>query len=74
MTPQQHYQTDIERGGFKSDPLQAAAVTQFQRLYSELLVPSPQRGLSFMERRLKGQRPPSPQGLYLWGGPGRGKT
>jgi cell division protein ZapE len=43
---------------------------ELDRIHAALRHP-PRRGLI---DRLRGRRPPQPQGLYLWGGVGRGKT
>jgi len=71
VTIKQHYQTQITERGFFADREQTEAVEQFQRLYNELFTPQSAPGL--LSRLLK-QTPAAPQGLYLWGGPGRGKT
>ena len=71
MTPNQRYQADLGRDGFHVDAAQQQAVGLLQALYEELLDPLP--ALPFL-KRLLGQRSPPVQGLYLWGGPGRGKT
>ncbi len=71
MTPKQRYQTDLDRDGFHVDAAQQQAVGLLQSLYDALLDPLP--ALPFW-KRMQGQRPPPVQGLYLWGGPGRGKT
>jgi len=67
----QHYQTAIAELGYQRDPEQANAIEHFQRLSIELLA-SP-KTTSFLSRTLN-KTPESTQGLYLWGGPGRGKT
>jgi len=67
----QHYQTAIAAQGYLQDPEQANAIDHFQRLYSELLTPP--KPTSFLDRALN-KKPVVTQGLYLWGGPGRGKT
>ncbi|MFQ5643713.1 MAG: cell division protein ZapE [Thiogranum sp.] len=71
MTPTQRYQADLNRDGFHADAAQQQAVGLLQALYDALLGPLP--SLSLRERVL-GRRPPPLQGLFLWGGPGRGKT
>ncbi|HHH43328.1 MAG TPA: cell division protein ZapE [Gammaproteobacteria bacterium] len=71
MTPQQRYQDDLGRDGFHADEAQRQAVAALQALFDALLEAPPT--LSFRERLL-GRRAPPVQGLYLWGGPGRGKT
>lgn len=71
MTPMQRYQVDLARDGFSHDPVQQQAVEHLQDLYEHLQVPVVRS--SFWQRLLKRQ-PETTRGLYLWGGPGRGKT
>lgn len=71
MTPAQRYQNDLAREGFFPDPVQQQAVNFLQELYEQLHAPAPP--LSFLQRLLKTQAG-APRGIYLWGGPGRGKT
>lgn len=68
-TPQQRYATDMKKSGFVSDPAQATAVDALQNVYDQLQRNPPQKRL--LSQRL---RWPAVQGLYLWGGVGRGKT
>jgi cell division protein ZapE len=78
MTPIEKYNNDIETNGFQSDPAQRAAVEALDRLHHEyvdyLNFEAP--ALSMMQKLL-GKSPEQatpPQGLYFWGGVGRGKT
>jgi len=71
MTPNQRYQADLDRDGFYVDAAQQQAVGLLQALYEALLDPLPAPPFW---KRILGRRPPPVQGLYLWGGPGRGKT
>ncbi len=71
MTPSQRYQADLDRDGFHVDAAQQQAVGLLQALYEALLGPLP--ALPFW-KRIQGRRPQPVRGLYLWGGPGRGKT
>ncbi len=71
MSIKQHYQTTISEQGYHHDPEQAGAIEHFQRLYNELLTPPAESGIL---NKLLQQPAPPPRGLYLWGGPGRGKT
>ncbi|QIR13524.1 cell division protein ZapE [Shewanella aestuarii] len=75
LTPWQHYQQDLKRDDFSHDLAQEQAVKALQRVYDELLeVNKPTSGLAKM-MSLLGKKPArSVQGLYLWGGVGRGKT
>ncbi|MCL1139465.1 cell division protein ZapE [Shewanella pneumatophori] len=75
LTPWQHYQQDLTRDDFSHDAAQEHAVKQLQRVYDELLVLNSQAAksgglFSFFSKKHK----PTVQGLYLWGGVGRGKT
>jgi cell division protein ZapE len=71
MTPRVRYLADLRREGFLPDPDQARVVEHTQRLYENLLAAGQARG---WWRRLPGLAPPPVRGLYLWGGPGRGKS
>jgi len=79
LTPLQKYQQDLTRDDFSYDADQEVAVKHLQRLYDELLVePVTSQGLTTKFRTLFGRREKkvsqSIQGLYFWGGVGRGKT
>jgi len=78
MTPKQKYLQDIECNGFSRDIAQAEAVESLEQLYHEfnayLAAPTPPVGRL---ARWLGKKPNAavpPQGLYFWGGVGRGKT
>jgi cell division protein ZapE len=77
LTPRQRYREDLAREGFVADSAQAAAVDLLDALLRELVdtgpVP-PLAGPAAWWRRLRGDRREAPEGLYLWGGVGRGKT
>ncbi|TYT26552.1 AFG1 family ATPase [Luteimonas viscosa] len=71
-TPSQRYRAGVERGDWQDDPAQQPALHALDRLHDALLQPGPRVGLF---DRLRGREPPpAPDGLYLWGGVGRGKT
>ncbi|MEQ8802426.1 MAG: AFG1/ZapE family ATPase, partial [Haliea sp.] len=73
VSPWQRYQADLQREGFSRDPAQETAVRLLQDLYERLLARESQRQ-SWWRRWRWRRRPPEPeQGLYLWGGVGRGK-
>ena len=74
MTPWEKYQQDLQRDDFQYDSAQENAVKHLQRLYDDL-VNQPEPKLGFFARLL-GKQPSQPkvQGLYFWGGVGRGKT
>ena len=89
-TPLARYRTDLEREGFQYDPAQEQAVKHLQRLFDQLVAAprvepravTTGRGLKSRVAGLFGRRDksdeapslPDIQGLYLWGGVGRGKT
>jgi cell division protein ZapE len=70
IPPGQAYAEGVASGRWSADPAQVAALREFDRLFHALHAPAPGGLLD----RLLGRRPPAPQGLYLWGGVGRGKT
>jgi cell division protein ZapE len=76
MTPWQKYQQDLQSINFHYDPAQENAVRELQRLYDELT--QPQKKLTWRVKLKstfgKGMQQPSIQGIYFWGGVGRGKT
>ena len=72
MPPSAHYRAGVERGDWSDDPAQREALQALDRIHAALLQPAPRTGLF---ARLLGSEPQdAPQGLYLWGGVGRGKT
>ncbi|CVF89673.1 cell division protein ZapE [Serratia marcescens] len=82
LSPLSRYQQALEAGEYQADEVQRRAVTQLDRIYQALQKPAasaPAGGLRGKLSRLLGkggetapQRPV--QGLYMWGGVGRGKT
>ncbi|MTI14759.1 cell division protein ZapE [Sansalvadorimonas verongulae] len=74
MTPLEHYQQDLKHDGFVHDPAQEEAVRHLQRLYDDLLAVEQKKGglPSLFSFGRKAKEPC--QGLYFWGGVGRGKT
>ena len=71
MSPRERYQADLNRPGFHRDPAQERTLDRFQDLHQRLLGPVPRPTLW---QRLLRRRAGPVRGLYLWGGPGRGKT
>ncbi len=69
LSPRQRYEADLQRPGFATDPAQARAVEQLQRVHTELLARKPRRAA--LGKRLVW---PAVKGIYFWGGVGRGKT
>lgn len=79
MTPQSEYQRLLDAGDIFADAAQAQAVAKLDQLRSRLInfVPSqPAKGfVSNLLGRWRAPAAPGPvQGLYFWGGVGRGKT
>ena len=76
MTPWGKYQADLQQVGFAHDLAQENAVRELQRLYDELTQPSKKLTwrVKFRSKFGKGMSKPSIQGIYFWGGVGRGKT
>ncbi|MGF1692800.1 cell division protein ZapE [Photobacterium kagoshimensis] len=77
MTPLEQYQRDLQREDFFADEAQANAVAHLDGLYHRMLAPKPEVKSSFLGRLFKRDHTPlvqPEQGLYFWGGVGRGKT
>lgn len=76
MTPWEKYQEDLKRVDFQYDPAQEQAVKELQRLYDELTHPKQKKTwrVRIQSAFGGGMKTPGPQGLYFWGGVGRGKT
>jgi cell division protein ZapE len=79
MTPKQRYHQDLEKKIINPDSAQAMAVEALERLYVEfsayLQPQKPQKRTLLAKLTGKGlEKRPTPQGIYLWGGVGRGKT
>ena len=74
-TPWELYQEDLKRDDFSYDAAQEMAVKHLQRVYDDLVAEyeaSKKRG-ALSKLFAKKQKEPV-QGLYFWGGVGRGKT
>ena len=76
ITPLSKYEADLASGGFTPDAAQRKAVEALQRLYDELIQYRLQQGGGVLAKlkALLGNEPKAPQGIYFWGGVGRGKT
>jgi len=77
LTPLQKYQQDLTRDDFSYDQAQENAVKNLQRLYDELITPQVDtQSFGTKLKSLLGSKPKTQtiQGLYFWGGVGRGKT
>ncbi|MPT47329.1 MAG: cell division protein ZapE [Sphingobium sp.] len=65
------YRRLVDAGELRVDPDQAAAAARLAKLQAELEA-APTRGSVLW--RMLGKTPDAPQGLYVWGGVGRGKS
>lgn len=76
MTPWEKYQDDLSLIDFQYDEAQENAVKELQRLYDELTQPQKKRTwrVTLKAKFGKGMSTPTIQGIYFWGGVGRGKT
>lgn len=76
MTPWDKYQEDLSLIDFQYDEAQEMAVKELQRLYDELTQPRKKKTwrVSLKAKFGRGLPVPSIQGIYFWGGVGRGKT
>lgn len=74
-TPQSRYQNDLLKPDFEPDDAQRLAVSNLQRLYDDLINETPIKKSFLAQIGLTKSQPKRPvQGLYFWGGVGRGKT
>ncbi|MDY6982895.1 MAG: cell division protein ZapE, partial [Pseudomonadota bacterium] len=74
-SPQQSYRQDLEQGLIVHDAAQEAAVAELQRVHDDLLRKWSERSRwRRLKEALRVSKPVVVQGLYLWGGVGRGKT
>lgn len=74
--PQAEYRRRIASGELRHDPAQALAVEKLQSLHKALLSYDPQSGGVGWKARfgLERRREDPPQGIYFFGGVGRGKS
>jgi cell division protein ZapE len=68
-TPRQRYEADLKQPGFISDAAQSQAVDALQKVYEALVQNPPKRRFGSSHLTY-----PRVDGLYMWGGVGRGKT
>lgn len=74
-TPLSRYQEDLRKPDFEPDEAQKLAVQNLQRLYEDLVQFRPNEAGFLTKIGLRKAQPKRPiQGLYFWGGVGRGKT
>lgn len=79
MTPRELYQYKIESGEIETDACQLAVVGCLDELYNALMQRQATRKqgasvIRWLAKRLQQRGSMQLQGLYLWGGVGRGKT
>jgi len=76
MTPWEKYQEDLTLINFQYDAAQENAVLELQRLYDELTRPKQKIKwrVKLAQKFGKGMTKPGIQGIYFYGGVGRGKT
>lgn len=72
MPPLQWYEMATKLEGFQRDDAQAEAIGHLQRLFDELVEFKRKTNRLFGKSLLP--TPPTPRGLYFWGGVGRGKS
>ncbi len=74
--PLASYRAEISAGDLSPDPVQALAIEKLQSLHKALAAYEPSKGASGWKERfgLARRREDPPQGLYLVGGVGRGKS
>ena len=73
LTPKERYQSDLATGVIVPDDAQLRAVEALQDLYERLINRLSEKK-SFLAKWFGGKNPGPVQGLYMWGGVGRGKT
>ena len=73
LTPKERYQSDLATGVILPDEAQSRAADALQDVYERLLNRLSQKR-SFLATLLRGNVQTPLQGLYMWGGVGRGKT
>jgi cell division protein ZapE len=67
----EYYHQELKARGYQSDPAQLRAVERLQQCEDEWIAYKEIRSNNFKKAIFK---PALPQGLYLWGGVGRGKS
>ena len=70
LSPAERYAQAIASGQFMPDDAQAQAVHELERVWQELI----QRYKASKKAFRRFRRQTAPQGVYMWGGVGRGKT
>ena len=72
LLPSQRYADGVARGDWRDDTSQHLPLQALDRVFTALCAQPSAPGL--VARLLRQAPPTAPQGLYLWGGVGRGKT
>ncbi len=74
--PITQYSQKLESAELEADAEQAIAAASLQRLYGEIMEERDLPKLNWFQRKtgLGRRTGPSPKGLYIYGGPGRGKS
>ncbi len=72
MGPAEQYQRILQSGSHKKDSAQQVAIEAFQQIHDQL--PANSKPPNSFMAALFGKKSDAAQGLYLWGGVGRGKT
>lgn len=70
--PSARYAEGVARGDWSDDPAQHATLRELDRLHTALCAPHKRKSL--FDTLFGKPVTPSPNGLYVWGGVGRGKT
>lgn len=74
-TPLERYRALRREGELKPDPIQELAMEKLQRLHHRLAQYDPNEGQGWQQfLRLRPKREPAPEGIYLYGDVGRGKS
>lgn len=74
-TPSGRYEAGLAQRRWVEDHAQRSVLAELDRIHRALLQsPAAPSGRGRLRALLRRRPPPSPSGLYLWGGVGRGKT
>jgi cell division protein ZapE len=75
LRPSDAYEAGVRRGDWSRDPAQVRVLGELDRIHDALLAPRLDGVLGRLRSLLPGAAPAAAtDGLYLWGGVGRGKT
>lgn len=75
-TPLKQYESRLKAGDLRHDEAQALVVNSLQRLFDEVIAAKSQKPQNFFQRLtgMGGVSTDVPQGIYMYGGVGRGKS